>query len=105
MSFTEREHPISHDQPVARAIRPTGLLALQRELARARGRRRLDVLIGVVAALIAILIAPGLAIAALIAVIVLVVCAVSLLVGRGLRRHARAGRAGRTRRRRGRSRR
>jgi hypothetical protein len=102
MSFIEREHPTSHDQPVARAIRPTRLLALQRDLARARGRRRLDVLIGVVIAIIAILIAPGLAIVALIAVIVLVVCAVSLLVGRQRRRH---GRHGRTRRRRGPSRR
>lgn len=90
MSFSEREHPISHDEAFAPAARPTGLLALQRELARARGRRRLDVLIGVLVAIIVLLIGPGLAIPAIIAVIVLVVCAVSPLVGRARHRLARS---------------
>lgn len=47
---------------------------------------RLDVALGIVAAIVLILATPGLAISTLVAVVVLVVCGLSALAGRAVRR-------------------
>ena len=55
--------------------------ARRRELRRRRGLRRLDVAIGVLLAIVALLLAPGVAVVAIGAVIVLLACGLSLLYG------------------------
>ena len=71
---------------------PARLDSRRAELRARRHRRamlRLDVAIGAVAALVTILVAPGIALAAIIAVLVLIVAGVWLLVERRRRRGSR----------------
>lgn len=104
MSFTQRSQRPPTD-PFRASTPPTLSSERQmqrRELRRRRGRRRQDVAIGVFVAILAIIIASGLAVVAIGAAIVLLACAVSLGVERLLNR--RGDRAG-ARRGRGRERR
>ena len=64
-----------------------------REARRRRGLLRMDVGLGVLAAIVLLLATPGVAFAAIIALLVLIVCAVSVAIEH--RRSRRAGRVGR----------
>ena len=87
MSFTEPEHSV-----VSESVTPPSTAELQarrQDLRRRRGRRRLDVAIGVLLAIFGIIVAPGLAVVAIVAVIVLLVCALSFFYARRRQRRAR----------------
>ena len=86
-----------------RATPPAGGTALGAARGTRRRRaavRRLDVLLGVVVAIVWLLIAPGVALAGIIAVLVLLFAGVSVLVGRRRARRRGATRVSRRRRRR-----
>jgi hypothetical protein len=104
MSFTQRSQrpPIDPFQASTPPTLSSQRQTQRRELRRRRERRRQDVAIGVFVAILAIIIASGLAVVAIGAAIALLACAASLGVERILnRRGAPAG----ARRRRGRERR
>jgi Flp pilus assembly protein TadB len=101
VSFSEPDEGIGAD-PLAPVSTAAERQAHRREIRRRRGLRRLDVAIGVLLAVIALVVAPGVAVVAIGAVIVLVACGLSLLYGRRRARRARS-RAGSTRPRRRRS--
>lgn len=85
MSAPERQ-PLERREPVRLDSRRSELRARRHR----RGMFRLDIAIGAVAALVTILLAPGIAMAAFIAVLVLIVAGIWALVerrrGRGPRR-------------------
>jgi Flp pilus assembly protein TadB len=86
MSFTE---PEPEHSVVSESVTTAELQARRQDLRRRRGRRRLDVAIGVLLALFGILVAPGRAVVAIVAVIVLLVCALSFFYARRRQRRAR----------------
>jgi Flp pilus assembly protein TadB len=100
MSFTEPEQRIASESVTA-SPSTAELQARRQDLRRRRGRRRLDVAIGVLLAIFGIIVAPGLAVVAIVAVIVLLVCALSFVYARRRRRRGRARSGGSARARQG----
>jgi hypothetical protein len=98
MSFTERKAGSAPAEPFAQASpRRSERQTERRKRRRHLVARRQDVAIGVLVALAALIIGPGLAVIAIIALLVLLVCGISLGVGRtrgrrsGRRRSRRVG--------------
>jgi hypothetical protein len=100
MSLTERRTRSAPAEPFAAPPPSAGRQTERRERRRRRIHRRQDVAIGVLVAVVALVLGPGLAVVAIGALIVLLVCAVSFALARSRGRRAGSRRSRRLDRRR-----